>query len=758
MMATTGGNAATRCRVEVLCDGTSVGEELYCVGGCALLGRWDLDAAVKLRTNARQFPKWGSDNFPLLMAGEEFKFVIRGPYGSARWEPFVGNRSFPFGVTAGSLVRAAFGNLRVEVDAAPCFAGALAGRTPPAPLLRLSPEDDSPTGLGAPAAAQRPLAAAVGTPEGTPLPVLLTPTPFTANTLMIEDVCGPRVRAKTSAPPVAKQRCSAADEAAGRGGDAARDTSGMFRVLSSGLIVGDDDDACPLKKRLSSRSTAFAATESRSTPSSAPLSPMNSLNISHVQCIFGNRGKIEEFYSTDGAALGSGNSGTVRMATHKMTRAKRAVKTIHRLRVEDMFRFKQEIEIMKMMDHPNVIKLFEFFEDSKSFHLVMELCTGGDLFDHIISTRDFSEHHAALVMQQILRGVHYIHHRHVCHRDIKPENFLLCSTEPIERNTLKIIDFGLSSICAPGQILSTRLGTANYVAPEVIIGRYGWQADAWSCGVVLFVLLSGQVPFDGRTDAEIFRMVRAGYFSFRSPMWEQVSDDAKELIRSLMNTNPKLRATPDQALGHKWFSILEGQDRKSSALGPELLDNLKAYQSQNLLKKATLQIIAWRFLDNDRLQSLSDAFRQLDTNGDGSLSLEEIQEGLLQGGVEDAPTDLQQIVDSVDTQGNGTINYTAFLAATIERRTSLLGDLLQSAFNVFDKNGDGKLSPDEIREVLDPSHGGGRPAPPTAHLAERISDIIAQADRDGDGMIDLDEFCRMMRRTPSGALGVGIAA
>lgn len=514
-----------------------------------------------------------------------------------------------------------------------------------------------------------------------------------------------------------------------------------FRRLSTGrfLVHADMVQLSPLDCS-STASTVFPPSPNKSMSYSS-----GSSNPSHVSSIFGDRGCVQDFYDTEGASLGSGNSGTVRVATNRRTNERRAIKTIHKLRVEDFQKFQVEIEIMKMMDHPNVIKLYEHFQDTKNFYLVMELCSGGDLFDHIISTRDFSETHAAHILKMVLKGVNYIHHRQVAHRDIKPENFLLCSSEPIAKNTLKIIDFGLSHRCAPGQVLTTRLGTPTYVAPEVLAGAYGQPADMWSCGVVLFVLLCGRPPFDGDTDQKVFKAIRSGAFSFDAVGWQRVSEEAKQFIRRLLCASPSERIRASEALGNHWLTSTLGIAEagvKKPTLGSELLDRLRMYKTQHLLKKATLQIIAWRFLDHERIQTMEDAFRQLDVNGDGVLSVSEIRAGLEHAGVQDMPRDLQQIVDSVDTEGNGTINYTAFLAATMERRSTLLDDVLQAAFNVFDKDGDGKISAEELREVLDP-HTTGKLCSQAEH-AERIAEIIRQADKNGDGQIDFQEFAYMM--------------
>mmetsp|Transcript_73996 Transcript_73996/g.154272 ORF Transcript_73996/g.154272 Transcript_73996/m.154272 type:complete len:734 (+) Transcript_73996:87-2288(+) len=701
-----------RCRVEVECQETRFGDQLCCVGEATLLGHWDPSRSAVLTTDMHSFPKWYTDNFPLLREGSECKFIIRSASGDVHWEEFSANRTWPKGVGQQGIVRAKFGTPGMEI----IEVGTI--------------EEESPRECAA--------------PDCSPHYRRLS--------------CGKIVDAMQPTTT----RSDASTESGASGGGSSHSESLSPTVTQEALT--------PCRKNSFERHCE---------------------NPSHVQFIWDNRGQVQDFYDLDGDALGSGNSGCVTVAKNLRTGMLRAVKTIHRLRIDDLAKFKQEIEIMKMMDHPNVIKLYEHFEDAKNFHLVMELCAGGDLFDHIIQARDFSEKHAAHVMDQILKGINYIHLRQVAHRDIKPENFLLCNKEPIEHNTIKIIDFGLSHICAPGQVLTTRLGTPTYVAPEVLRGAYGQPADIWSCGVVLYVLLSGKPPFDGPTDQHTFRAIRAGEYSFSGVCWERVSAEAKELIRGMICLSPMLRLTAGEALSNDWMRSTMGAEPSKAhtkALGAELVENLRRYKNANLLKKVTLQIIAWRFLDQEKMQSMEEKFRELDVDGDGVLSLQEIRTGLKSSGVEELPaeldqiadsaqvlprrlsrcssnnsvsmipsdvpgvvdmssTELDQIIDDVDTEGNGTINYTAFMAATMARRASLLGDVLQAAFNVFDKDGDGKISEQELREVLDP-HEEGRPGSEYDH-ASKIAEILRQADADGDGEIDFQEFRNMMGRTGS---------
>merc|ERR1712217_735015 len=215
-----------------------------------------------------------------------------------------------------------------------------------------------------------------------------------------------------------------------------------------------------------------------------------------------------------------------------------------------------------------------------------------------------------------------------------------------------------------GTVMTTKAGTPYYVAPQVLAGRYDQLSDLWSVGVIMYVMLCGYPPFFGETDADVLAKVRLGRFSFVHEDWSNVSEDAKNLIRSLLKTNSEERFTAAQALNHEWI-----RNKAPKAAGVSLqsnfVDHLRHFRSQNKLKKAALHIIAGQ-LSESQIKALRDTFMALDGNGDGLLTAVEMREGLTQAGLKDIPADLQQIMEDIDTDGSGVIDYTEFLAATLD--------------------------------------------------------------------------------------------
>jgi len=381
--------------------------------------------------------------------------------------------------------------------------------------------------------------------------------------------------------------------------------------------------------------------------------------------------------------------------------------------------------------------------------LAMDYCSGGELFDRIIEAGALTEREGAIVAQQILRAINYMHDHQVAHRDLKPENFLFASKDPIGNNLLKIIDFGLSCFFKPGQVLSTRAGTPYYVAPQVLQGKYDHMCDLWSVGVIMYILLCGYPPFYGRTDHEVLSKVRRGKFVFEDKDWGRVSADAKHFIRMLLQMSPKDRYTAPKALNHKW--IVHTAPRASAApikANPTLVDNLRSFRSQNKLKKAALQIIATQ-LDDASIRGLRDTFTALDSNGDGLLTCTEIKNGLEKAGVRKTASDLELICDGIDTDGSGVIDYTEFLAAALDKRSYLSEQACWTAFKVFDLDGDDKISLEEIRAMLEDEAGG------EAVASERAAEVLKCVDRNGDGEIDFKEFWAMMggKSSPSNEKG-----
>lgn len=452
---------------------------------------------------------------------------------------------------------------------------------------------------------------------------------------------------------------------------------------------------------------------------------MSDLVVRKRAFIGASAGSIADHYELS-QKLGDGSYGTVLRAKHRVTGLYRAVKIIPRTKIKNQVRLEMEINLMKVTDHPHIIKLYDLFEDAQNIYLVMELCSGGELFDFIVRKKHLSEHEARTIMMQLLRSLNYLHSHEICHRDLKPENLLFSETDNI--NSLKLIDFGLSKMMGQkNEQMTTRVGTPYYISPEVLTGSYGVQCDMWSAGVILYVLICGYPPFWGNSDSTILAKVRRGVYNYNGAEWATVSPQVKDLIDHLLVLQPGGRLTAEQALTHPWMTA-EPSDVPLNIN----IETLLQFKQTRKLQKTVLLCIASQ-LNEREIEDLKARFEQLDTNGDGMLTLAELQQGL--SGL--SSTELREIWDSVDIDQSGFIDYSEFLAATMDRSLYLQEEKLWAAFMTFDKDGSGKISSQELREVL------GREGIDMGSQ-DFWDSLVQEADKNHDGEIDFTEFMDMM--------------
>lgn len=258
---------------------------------------------------------------------------------------------------------------------------------------------------------------------------------------------------------------------------------------------------------------------------------------------------------------------------------------------DDEMALQLEVEILSQMDHPNVVRLFEIFDDGDILYLVMELMSGGELFDRIVEKESYTEKEAAETIRPIVDAIRYCHEQGIVHRDLKPENLLYESTD--EKAIIKISDFGLARF-VQGELATTACGTPGYVAPEIVEGKgYGKEVDYWSIGIILYIMLCGFPPFYDENNQELFKAILDCKYEFPSPYWDNVSDDAKDLIRRILVKDPKSRLTAEEILQHPWI-IGEGTPQKQLDQVP---DKIKEYNAKLRFRKAGLAIIGLQRLN-----------------------------------------------------------------------------------------------------------------------------------------------------------------
>jgi calcium-dependent protein kinase len=442
-----------------------------------------------------------------------------------------------------------------------------------------------------------------------------------------------------------------------------------------------------------------------------------------------NIANIYQVYEISSTSLGTGRNGDVRKCVHKLTKDTRVVKIIakselpiHMLETRAMF---NEVEILKTVDHPNLPRIFEFFEDDSSYYIVLEFCTGGDLFDRILEVKKFDEKQAAEIMFHILSGVTYLHSKNIVHRDIKPENILLTSKEGL---SLKIIDFDTATVFKKDYQKEMH-GTPLYMAPEIVKGKYTEKCDLWSSGMIMFIMLTGGAPYDG-TDDEIIAILKSVKINI-DLMCSENSPEARDLLKKLLEPDPVKRVTAKEACCHPWIKLYTQNVSKKDI--EKVLLRIKSFKKTTKLKEAIHTFIISKIMDPKLYKTEQAVFNYLDINRDGTISSAELVHLLMQDmPVEEAQMYSDLIMDHVDSDKNGSIDYTEFLRASISVKKICTRENILNAFRYFDEDGSGSIEYSELQKAL--SDGD------IVITEDLIEQLMNQIDTNGDGKIDIDEF------------------
>jgi len=428
--------------------------------------------------------------------------------------------------------------------------------------------------------------------------------------------------------------------------------------------------------------------------------------------------------------LGEGAYGCVYKVLQRKTNYLRAVKAIKKKNVEKN-EFLNEIEVLKTVDHPNIIKLFECYYDRNFYYMVEEYCSGGDLFDYIQKEKCFNEKKARIIFKQLLSAINYLHKKNIVHRDLKPENIVFIKTKNKDI-FIKIIDFG-ASITFKGKNLSQELGTIYYIAPEVFMNNYNEKADIWSCGIILYTMLCGHPPFCGHDENSIKSKILHSKLTFPAKDFKNVSTEAIDYLKLLLTYQPENRPSAEEALNNYW--LINESSNDNIELNKDIISNLSKFRTTLGLQKVTISFLANQISVNEEIKALKEEFDKFDVNKDGEISKEELIKCLevnypYQEAVEKANT----IFNEIDFNNDGSINFTEFLTANFKKEKLLSDEALEKTFKLFDIDGNGFITLDELKESM--------PIEITSKLVWR--ELIAEVDKDGDCQISLDEFKEMM--------------
>eukprot|EP01022_Parablepharisma_sp_SALTPOND_P005623 TRINITY_DN1230_c0_g1_i1.p1 TRINITY_DN1230_c0_g1~~TRINITY_DN1230_c0_g1_i1.p1 ORF type:complete len:1000 (+),score=80.24 TRINITY_DN1230_c0_g1_i1:84-3002(+) len=417
--------------------------------------------------------------------------------------------------------------------------------------------------------------------------------------------------------------------------------------------------------------------------------------------------------------IGHGRYGRVLLGYSTTNNTSVAIKVLEKS--QNLSKLLEEVKLLSEVDHPNIVKYFFNFQTEKRLYIIMEHCGGGDLFEKVISKSHFSEKQAAQIMREILRGVNHCHHLGIIHRDLKPENIMVSA-----EGQIKIIDFGFS-ISGTSECKEELVGTSFYIAPEVLkTFSYTKACDIWSLGIILHILLSGYIPIEGRSRQEVFLSIEA----FKEPTfvgWNNVSSNAKDLVRRMLQPDPKKRITAADALKHPWFNCCE---EEAETCDLEIISSLKKYSGYSKLRKRALNILVHYIKEKD-IMKFQKMFIKLDTNNTGLITCKELQMCLKSEGYDIPAEELEDLAKNVSYEGDAFINYTDFLAATLATQVFFTEEKLWELFKTLDSENKGGITKVDLRKLL-----YRRKRVPTMEL----EGIMNLADTNKDGKISFDEF------------------
>jgi calcium-dependent protein kinase len=443
--------------------------------------------------------------------------------------------------------------------------------------------------------------------------------------------------------------------------------------------------------------------------------------------------------------LGSGSFGVVNKGRDVRARGVSlatwvAIKTIPKKKIKDPNKIKAEFNVLRQLDHAHICKAYECYEDRRNIYLVMDICTGGTLLETLCKQHKFSEKDVSNVMRQMLSALAYLHQSNFIFRDLKTENVMFATpVKQGEVGNVKLIDFGLCCPFEKGTRLAKAAGTPYSVAPELVTApvQYDQKCDAWSAGVVMYIMLSGQYPFRGKTKDELLHAIRREPVSFKDKRWKKISKEAKTLMAEMLRKKPETRCDIIEALEHSWIS--SETPLPTEDIMQDVLASMMHFQSLNMLQKASITALAWRASDEDT-QHLRLIFESIDRDGNGFVTVEELRRAFEKTGVM-VPEDLALLAVQAGTDGNDTIEYTEFIAAAMDKKKILKEEVVWEAFKIFDVDGNGTVTKKELMKILT---GRASDKIRQVHGDKAIDNFLDEYDQTGDDVIDFDEFMAML--------------
>ena len=471
-----------------------------------------------------------------------------------------------------------------------------------------------------------------------------------------------------------------------------------------------------------------------------------SIPVSQELLVMQQKGNPNDKYIR-GKKLGSGTFGVVYEAKNILFNNTVAMKVIKKNEYMNDLLIKNEIDILKKLSHPNIVRIYEFYESNNNFYLVNEYCGGGELFNYINNSK-LNEQQLSILFYQVFSGLCYLHENNILHRDLKPENILISKIEKDllsdeEYFWIQIIDFGTAKIFENDKKEKSIVGSAYYIAPEVLDKDYNEKCDTWSVGVILYMFLTGRAPFDGKNKEEIINSIKTKNLDLNNEKLLTRSPEVIDLVSNLLDKNTDNRLSAKEALNHIWFKKFNGRklfgNFKEEDIEP-YKNNLFNYTFHSKIQQLVIAFLVHNLPTTDSSRNILKLYRYFNESGDCKLTKEELINGLSKYREEkDVIKKVDHLFLLLDSDNNGYIEYEEFLRACIDKKEVLTEEYLKYAFKFLDKENKGNLSAEEINKAFLEKEN---------KLFEiAISKDISDVDIDGDGNINFEEFKVLMTNT-----------
>jgi calcium-dependent protein kinase len=437
--------------------------------------------------------------------------------------------------------------------------------------------------------------------------------------------------------------------------------------------------------------------------------------------------------------VGEGTYGKIIKVRHLLSNELRVVKVINKsviLKGVSESDVITEISILKSMDHPNIIKVFEFFSDKENIYIVKEYFNEGDLFNNLTKLK-MSEALISNIMKQIISAVSYLHTKKVLHGDLKLENILI-ETESMKNDyvDIKLTDFGCSKIFY-NRVCRKLIGTTNYLAPEILKSEYNEKCDIWSAGVILYTLLAGKYPYDGNSETEIIEKIRNGIpINYDLEEFDSFTPDAIKITKMMLTLDYHERPSASDLLKHSWFKRTQSKQNlieKDDLI--KTLSNLRNFHSRAKFHQAVITFLTHNVEKNEEVKKLRHIFQHLDKDFDGKISIFDLKKGLEEHFKNIAFLEVENIMKNITINEENYIEFEEFLGATLDKNLLMTERKLKEAFDMFDVGKEGIIHAKEIKGVLSREHEVSDEA-----LAEMLNEIHLKIDED----IEYEAFKKLM--------------